>query len=86
MLVFEEEGKPEDPEKNPSIVPVIFTAMQYYCTSLFQAIGSYSTGLMDIEDLKDIECHSIPGAGTCGKYVYIGLNSCFLITCNGIYP
>lgn len=34
--------------------------------SPFEAIGSYSTGLMDIEDLKDIECHSIPGAGACG--------------------
>ena len=22
---------------------------------------------MDIEDLKDIECHAIPGAGACGK-------------------
>lgn len=23
---------------------------------------------MDIEDLKDIECHAIPGAGACGIY------------------
>ena len=23
---------------------------------------------MDIEDLKDIECHAIPGAGACGTY------------------
>ena len=22
---------------------------------------------MDIEDLKDIECHAIPGAGACGN-------------------
>ena len=22
---------------------------------------------MDIEDLKDIECHAIPGPGACGK-------------------
>ncbi|XP_068760130.1 dihydroxy-acid dehydratase 2-like isoform X2 [Montipora capricornis] len=34
--------------------------------SPFEAIGSYSKGLMDIEDLKDVECHAIPGAGTCG--------------------
>ncbi|XP_022802755.1 uncharacterized protein LOC111340217 [Stylophora pistillata] len=34
--------------------------------SPFEALGSYSTGLMDIEDLKDMECHAIPGAGTCG--------------------
>ncbi|XP_020617401.1 uncharacterized protein LOC110055358 isoform X2 [Orbicella faveolata] len=34
--------------------------------SPFEALGSYSTGLMDIEDLKDIECHAIPGAGACG--------------------
>lgn len=34
--------------------------------SPFEALGSYSKGLMDIEDLKDIECHSIPGAGACG--------------------
>ena len=37
------------------------------CTLFWQALGSFSTGLMDIEDLKDIECHSIPGAGACGK-------------------
>lgn len=34
--------------------------------SPFEAIGSYSAGLMDIEDLKDIECHAIPGPGACG--------------------
>ncbi|EDO47374.1 predicted protein [Nematostella vectensis] len=34
--------------------------------SPFEAQGSYSKGLMDIEDLKDIECHSIPTAGACG--------------------
>jgi len=34
--------------------------------SPFEALGSYSTGLMDVEDLKDIECHAIPGAGACG--------------------
>ena len=25
---------------------------------------------MDIEDLKDIECHAIPGPGACGKKKY----------------
>lgn len=34
--------------------------------SPFEALGSYSAGSMDIEDLKDIECHAIPGAGACG--------------------
>ena len=24
---------------------------------------------MDMEDLSDIECHSIPGAGACGKNI-----------------
>lgn len=34
--------------------------------SPFEAIGSYSRGLIDIEDLEDVECHAIPGAGACG--------------------
>ena len=47
---------------------VLCTCIKVVFICLFwQALGSYSTGLMDIEDLKDIECHAIPGAGACGN-------------------
>ncbi len=34
--------------------------------SVFEAVGQYSAGTIDREDLKDIECHACPGAGSCG--------------------
>jgi dihydroxy-acid dehydratase len=34
--------------------------------SVFEAVGKYSAGTIDEEDLKDIECHACPGAGSCG--------------------
>ncbi len=34
--------------------------------SVFEAVGQYSAGKMNKEDLKDIECHACPGAGSCG--------------------
>ena len=36
-------------------------------THIIQAIGSYGAGLMDIEELGDIERCSLPGSGSCGK-------------------
>ncbi|MFC0559548.1 dihydroxy-acid dehydratase [Halalkalibacter alkalisediminis] len=34
--------------------------------SVFEAVGQHSAGMLDQEDLKDIECHACPGAGSCG--------------------
>ncbi|WP_134703488.1 dihydroxy-acid dehydratase [Ammoniphilus sp. YIM 78166] len=34
--------------------------------SIFEAVGQYSAGTIDQEQLKDIECHACPGAGSCG--------------------
>lgn len=38
--------------------------------SVMEAIGSYGAGLIDMEDLTDIECHSLPGSGSCGMLSY----------------
>ena len=37
-----------------------------YASFLFQAIGSYGAGLIDIEELHKIECFALPGSGSCG--------------------
>ncbi|GHO44914.1 dihydroxy-acid dehydratase [Ktedonospora formicarum] len=34
--------------------------------SVFEAVGKYSNGLISKEELKEIECSAIPGAGSCG--------------------
>ncbi|GAE28056.1 dihydroxy-acid dehydratase [Halalkalibacter wakoensis JCM 9140] len=34
--------------------------------SVFEAVGQYRAGTINKEDLKDIECHACPGAGSCG--------------------
>jgi dihydroxy-acid dehydratase len=34
--------------------------------STFEGIGAHSKGKIDDEELKQIECHSCPGAGSCG--------------------
>jgi dihydroxy-acid dehydratase len=34
--------------------------------SVFEAVGQHSAGNIDSKDLKDIECHACPGAGSCG--------------------
>lgn len=34
--------------------------------SVFEAVGQYSAGNIDKEELKYIECHACPGAGSCG--------------------
>ena len=36
-----------------------------------QAIGSYGAGLIDIEELGDIERCSLPGSGSCGKLIVL---------------
>ena len=33
--------------------------------TVMEGIGSYGAGLIDVEDLYKIECHSLPSAGTC---------------------
>jgi dihydroxy-acid dehydratase len=34
--------------------------------SAFEAVGKYNQGLIDQEELRQIECHACPGAGSCG--------------------
>ncbi|EFH90191.1 dihydroxy-acid dehydratase [Ktedonobacter racemifer] len=34
--------------------------------SVFEAVGKYSAGQISREELKEIECNAIPGAGSCG--------------------
>lgn len=34
--------------------------------SAFEAVGAHSAGKIDDEELHEIECHSCPGAGSCG--------------------
>lgn len=36
--------------------------------TVMEAIGSYGAGLMDLEELHTIECLSLPGSGSCGKF------------------
>lgn len=38
-----------------------------HVTFAMQAIGSYGAGLIDIEELGDIERCSLPGSGSCGN-------------------
>eukprot|EP00037_Helgoeca_nana_P037078 m.14483 g.14483 ORF g.14483 m.14483 type:complete len:596 (+) comp8386_c0_seq1:94-1881(+) len=34
--------------------------------NVFEGVGAVSAGIMDIEDLHKIECHALPGPGSCG--------------------
>lgn len=34
--------------------------------SIFEAVGQYKVGAINKEQLSDIECHAIPGPGSCG--------------------
>lgn len=34
--------------------------------SAFEAVGQFSAGKITVEELKDVECYSCPGAGSCG--------------------
>lgn len=34
--------------------------------SVFEAVGAHAASKIDNEELHDIECHAIPGAGSCG--------------------
>ncbi|WP_395142370.1 dihydroxy-acid dehydratase [Armatimonas sp.] len=34
--------------------------------SVFEAVGAHAASKMDDEELRGIECHAIPGAGSCG--------------------
>ncbi|RBW69480.1 dihydroxy-acid dehydratase [Bacillus taeanensis] len=34
--------------------------------SAFEGVGQYNKGLIDKEELHEIECHACPGAGSCG--------------------
>ncbi len=49
-----------------------------------QAIGSYGSGLMDIEELGQVERCSLPGSGSCGKYHQCSVSSMQCII-NAVY-
>lgn len=42
------------------------TCQKLDAASVFEGVGAVSAGLMDIEDLHKIECHALPGPGSCG--------------------
>ena len=39
--------------------------------ALTEAVGSVAAGTMDIEDLHEIECNAMPGAGACGGETHV---------------
>lgn len=49
-----------------SILPGLYKGKHLTIVSSFEAIGSHSAGKIDDEELHQIECHSCPGAGSCG--------------------
>ncbi len=49
-----------------SILPGLYKGKHLTIVSSFEAIGSHSAGRIDDEELHQIECHSCPGAGSCG--------------------
>ena len=57
---------------------------KFFPGPLMQAIGSYGSGLMDIEELGQVERSCLPGSGSCGKLRNIhtseGPSSCDLLT------
>jgi hypothetical protein len=59
--------------------------------SAFEAVGAYSGGLIDIEELHDIEEHATPCPGSCGGGFPIKLSgrdliartlSCLVLSCS----
>ena len=49
-----------------TIKPGKYRGKDLTVVSVFEAVGAYSAGKMDYEELHGIECHAIPGAGSCG--------------------
>lgn len=49
-----------------TIKPGKYKGRDLTVVSVFEAVGSYAAGKLDAEELHGIECHAIPGAGSCG--------------------
>lgn len=49
-----------------TIKPGKVDAMDIDIVSVFEGVGQYNSGALDLEGLKKIECHACPGAGSCG--------------------
>ncbi len=49
-----------------TILPGKYNGKDIDIVSVFEAVGQYSTGKIDKQTLKDIECSACPGAGSCG--------------------
>jgi dihydroxy-acid dehydratase len=49
-----------------SILPGSYKGEDMTIVNSFEAIGAHGAGKIDDKELKEIECHSCPGAGACG--------------------
>jgi dihydroxy-acid dehydratase len=49
-----------------TIKPGRYAGKDLTVVSVFEAVGSYAAGKMNDKDFTEIECHAIPGAGSCG--------------------
>jgi dihydroxy-acid dehydratase len=49
-----------------TILPGRYKGEDLTIVSAFEAIGAHAAGKMTDEDLHQVECHSCPGAGSCG--------------------
>ncbi len=49
-----------------TIQPGMWKGQPIDIVSAFEAVGKYNNGLIDREELHQIECHACPGPGSCG--------------------
>ena len=49
-----------------TILPGVCRGQDVDIVSVFEAVGQYSAGKITREQLKEVECSAIPGAGSCG--------------------
>ena len=49
-----------------TILPGVCHGQDVDIVSVFEAVGQYSAGKISREELKEVECSAIPGAGSCG--------------------
>jgi len=49
-----------------TILPGKFEGKDIDIVSIFEAVGQYQAGIIDVNQLKEIECNACPTAGSCG--------------------
>ncbi|HRP27783.1 MAG TPA: dihydroxy-acid dehydratase [Burkholderiaceae bacterium] len=49
-----------------TILPGHYKGKDLNIVSVFEAVGQYTAGKMDYQDFCQVECHAIPGNGSCG--------------------